>query len=134
MGREVTKKWQKENKSRCALHRRRSHAKAKLNPGYRIKNACRSRIYDALLGLSKSDSILGLIGCSVEQFRAHIETQFLVGMSWENYGMWEIDHKRPCVTFDLTDPNQQRQCFHFSNCQPLWKRDNRSKGDKYVQQ
>lgn len=53
-------------------------------------------------------------------------------MSWDNYGYrgWHIDHIKPCASFDLTDPNQREQCFHFSNLQPMWAKDNLSKGAK----
>lgn len=51
-------------------------------------------------------------------------------MNWENYGQWHIDHRLPCASFDLTQPDQQKACFHFSNQQPLWKRDNLAKGVK----
>ena len=49
-------------------------------------------------------------------------------MTWENYGEWEVDHILPCASFDLEQPEAQRQCFHYTNLQPLWKADNRSKG------
>jgi len=55
---------------------------------------------------------------------------FIAGMSWANYGEWHIDHKKPCALFDLRDTDQQRACFHYSNLQPLWAFDNRSKGAK----
>jgi hypothetical protein len=66
----------------------------------------------------------------VEQLRQHLEAQFTDGMSWDNYGRdgWHIDHIRPCASFDLTDPEQQRQCFHYTNLQPLWAADNIRKG------
>ena len=51
--------------------------------------------------------------------------------SWDNYGAWHIDHRRPCASFDLSDLNEQRKCFHFSNLQPLWAIDNIHKGNKY---
>lgn len=80
----------------------------------------------------KSASSLKLLGCSIEHARKHLESQFTEGMSWENYGFygWHIDHLKPCASFDLTDPEQQRECFHYSNLQPLWAKDNLSKGCK----
>ena len=54
-------------------------------------------------------------------------------MAWDNWGKFgrHIDHIRPCASFDLTDPVEQRKCFHFSNLQPLWAYDNHVKGDKW---
>jgi hypothetical protein len=51
-------------------------------------------------------------------------------MSWKNYGKWHIDHIRPCSSFDLSDPQQQRTCFNYSNLQPLWAKDNLNKSNK----
>lgn len=55
-------------------------------------------------------------------------------MTWANYGKsgWHIDHIKPCASFDLSDPDQQKACFHYSNLQPLWAFDNLSKGAKLV--
>jgi hypothetical protein len=54
-------------------------------------------------------------------------------MTWENHGRygWHIDHIRPCASFDLADPEQQRKCFHYTNLQPLWASENMRKGDKW---
>lgn len=43
-------------------------------------------------------------------------------MTWDNYGFkgWHIDHKIPCLSFNLTDIDQQKKCFHYTNLQPLW--------------
>ena len=74
---------------------------------------------------------MSLIGCSLEYFIAYLESKFQDGMTLDNYGEWHIDHIRPCASFDLTDPDQQRQCFHYTNLQPLWAKDNLLKGDKF---
>lgn len=54
-------------------------------------------------------------------------------MTWENYGFytWHIDHIRPCASFDLSDPEQQKICFNYKNMQPLWAHENLSKHAKY---
>ena len=71
-----------------------------------------------------------LLGCTLREFRLKLEDQFQPGMNWHNHGKWHIDHIRPIVMFDLTDFEQQRQCFHFSNFQPLWAKDNLRKRRK----
>ena len=52
-------------------------------------------------------------------------------MNWGNRKKWHLDHIRPCASFDLSDINQQKECFHYSNFQPLWAKDNISKGSLY---
>lgn len=114
-----------------ALERlKRWQRKARLtNPRFVAKTRARLRLWHALrAGLGKkSGSTIELVGCSWEELRRHIESQFVDGMSW---GKIEVDHIIPCARFDLTDPEQQRRCFHFSNLQPLWRADNRAKGAK----
>lgn len=61
-----------------------------------------------------------------------LEQQFTEGMTWENYGEWHVDHIRPCVSFDLSIPEQQQECFHYTNLQPLWAKDNLQKSDKIL--
>lgn len=75
-----------------------------------------------------------IIGCSSEQLKIHLQAQFKPGMAWNNYGIkgWHVDHIRPCASFDLTDPEQQKQCFHYTNLQPLWALENLQKGAKYA--
>jgi len=99
---------------------------------FKILCNLRIRICDAIRNHIKSKSTKKLIGCSVEQLKQHLESQFKPGMSWSNYGKWHIDHIRPCVSFDLSKPEEQRKCFHYTNLQPLWAKDNLSKGSKNV--
>ena len=73
-----------------------------------------------------------LTGCSKEDLIKHLESQFTDGMTWENYGEWHIDHIRPCCSFNLEDPEEQKTCFHWTNLQPLWAIDNMKKGGSYV--
>jgi hypothetical protein len=78
----------------------------------------------------KSLSTINLIGCSIEHLRRHLAFQFQPGMSWSNYGKWHIDHIRPCAKFDLSKESEQKKCFHYTNLQPLWAKDNLIKGDR----
>ncbi len=80
----------------------------------------------------RSGSAIEMLGCSVAELRTHLESKFLPGMTWENYGMhgWHIDHIQPCASFDLTKPEEQAKCFHYTNIQPLYKNQSFIKSDK----
>lgn len=95
---------------------------------FKIAKSLRDRLYKAVSRTRKVDSALNLVGCSLEKLKLHLETQFSEGMSWSNYGEWHIDHIRPCISFDLEDPEEQAMCFNYKNLRPLWGADNRSKG------
>lgn len=79
----------------------------------------------------KYANTLGLLGCSLDQFLGSLEIQFQDSMTWENYGDWHIDHKRPCDSFNLLNSEEQKECFHYTNLQPLWASENISKGAKW---
>lgn len=112
------------------------HRKIKANckvcePHLYLRKKIGVRINAALTKNRKSSTTLDLLGCSVATLSNHLEIQFTEGMVWDNHGEWHIDHIRPCASFDLSDPEQQRMCFHYTNLQPLWKFDNLSKNDSF---
>ncbi len=104
----------------------------KNNINIKIKQNLRSYISKFLNGRLKSKKTLDLLGCSIEELKIHLESQFTSGMSWDNYGLhgWHVDHIKPCASFDLSKPIEQRKCFNFNNLQPLWAIDNLRKGSK----
>ena len=110
--------------------------KYKTDVEYKLLDVCRSRINRALHRNAKSGKSLELLGCSIIELKQHLEKQFKEGMSWYNHGYgdhrWHIDHIIPCASFDLTDPNQQKKCFNYTNLQPLWHKDNIEKGCKIL--
>jgi hypothetical protein len=101
---------------------------------YAAAKSLRTRIYLALTKGWKAGRTIELIGCSVEECLAYIESQWLPGMSWENWGVgkdnstWHIDHVTPVTAFDLTTEEGQRAAFSYKNLQPLWGSDNIRKG------
>ena len=103
-----------------------------------IAKQLRDRLRKALVAqiANKSFKALELLGCDVEQARMHLESQFKSGMNWDNYGAngWHIDHLRPCNSFDLQHPRQQRACFNWRNLQPMWGSENQSKSDCYTEE
>lgn len=75
---------------------------------------------------------MALVGCNIEEFKKYLESMFVDGMDWGNYGLWHIDHIIPCISFDLSNEQEQRKCFHYTNMQPLWAKDNLIKSSKII--
>jgi len=128
----TAKQWVQANPEKVKATKS-AHWKRKLaTPQGRIKRSCRRRVVSALFanGLSKTEATAQLIGCSLEAFAAHLESQFSPEMTWENYGRttWHIDHIRPCESFDLSCPMQRSICFNWRNQQPLGALQNIAKG------
>jgi hypothetical protein len=126
-------KWRRDNPER----QRESAAKYKRNRmhidiNYRIKCQLRNRLYMAMKNNAsgKAYSTMELIGCTIEEVRTFLEAEFEEGMTWENQDEWHIDHIRPCASFNLEDPEEQKKCFHWTNLQPLWAADNLAKSDR----
>lgn len=99
------------------------------DPGFRLQKNLRRRISLAIAGKNKSARTVELLGCPVAWLEVHLESLFHSGMDWKNYGsVWHVDHIKPCASFDLTRPEQQKICFHWTNLQPLFAEDNLKKG------
>lgn len=146
--RKATRKWRLENSERYrgtmrkwrlrnseprkAYKRAWNLNRRQTDSNFRIRLNIRSRINQVLRGKIKSGKTLSLLGCTIPKLKLHLEQKFRPGMTWENYGpVWHADHIRPCASFDLTDPEQQKLCFHYSNLQPLFAEENLLKGAKY---
>jgi hypothetical protein len=100
---------------------------------FRLQRNVRMRLKKALHNKRKIDSIIALMGCSVNELKQYLSFFFKEGMTWDNYGtVWEIDHIQPISCFDLSIEVNQYLCSHYSNLQPLFISENRSKKDKYV--
>ena len=100
--------------------------------GFVMSARIRSALKSQGLRRSRQSRAVLLLGCSIEAFRSKIESLWLPGMSWDNWGAgegrWHLDHKRPVSSFILSDPDQLAVCFHYTNYQPLWAPDNLKKG------
>jgi hypothetical protein len=127
--------YQKNNLQKVRKTQRNRHEIRKDNDlSYRIVRILRGRVFMAIKNKGKRCSrTRQLIGCTIPFLIKYIEERFTDGMTWDNQGLrgWHIDHIKPCSKFDLTKPEEQKKCFHYTNLQPLWWRDNLIKSDKY---
>lgn len=102
------------------------------DPAIKVKHLLKKRIRKVVTRGDKSASTMQLLGCSRDEFMEHLQRQFKPGMTWNNLGVgqgrWNIDHIIPCASFDLTQPEQQRRCFHYTNLRPMWAIANIRKG------
>ena len=120
------------HEERMAQKRKYERERYQSDPTFRLLHNLRSRVGLALKGNSKSAATEALLGICVDECRKYIEGLFTEGMSWDSN--IHIDHIVPCASFDLSDPEQQRQCFHYTNLQPLWGSDNLFKSAKWTPQ
>ena len=148
---ENSKNWRKNNKERNREHNRKNlkiryyknrkkiiernveyeRKKLKTDINFILRKRLRARLKAALKGKSRSKSTMELLGVPhIDFLKTWLECKFKEGMTWENRHLWHIDHVLPCSSFDLTKPEEQAKCFHYTNLQPLWASENLSKGNR----
>lgn len=131
---EYHEKWREKNKIYYTKYKR-EYQKKLLNKNikYRLAHIFRTAIW-ASIKTKKTSSTFESVGYSLNDLKAHLETLFLDGMSWENYGDWHIDHIIPIskFNFDSVDCPEFKECWALSNLQPLWAKDNYSKNNRIV--
>ncbi len=122
------KPWGTRNPKGLLAARKRYYS-LKHDPLFRMVRNVRTRVANTIKrqGVIKDSSTLALLGCSWDEYMTHIFNQFTLGMTWENFGAWHIDHIVPINTFDLSCPIERAQAFHWSNTRPLWAHENLSR-------
>jgi hypothetical protein len=135
---ERQRKWRK-NSPKFREHNRtyrRNYQRYSRSLEQRLRDSLRGRLNSALKGNYKSGSAVRDLGCTITELKLHLESHFLPGMSWDNWGKygWHIDHIIPLSSFDLTNPEQLKKACHYTNLQPLWWLDNIRKSDSLVEE
>jgi len=133
------KKWRVENKEKVKLKLlkwRRNNPEYMKNwlkkPKRKLGNSISSAMYFSLKNNKSGRHWENLVGYTARDLMKHLERQFVDGMSWENYGKWHVDHKIPISAFNYTKPEHSdfKRCWGLKNLQPLWAKENISKGAK----
>ncbi len=132
--RETCARWYRNNKEKQIQKKTKNEIlRRHIDPNYRMICVLRSRLSNAIKmkGTRKMGHTMDLLGCNIGYFKNWIEFQFDDKMNWNNHGTyWHIDHVKPCSSYDLTNEQEQRACFHWSNMRPIEKTENIIKGDK----
>lgn len=120
--------WVENNRDKVRESSKKSQRRALKDPVKAEKHRMRSRIAMAVSsnGFRNKPKTEKLIGCSWVDFLAHIESLFRDGMSWDNRHLWHIDHIVPLDSAQTIE--EMSALCHYTNLQPLWARDNLSKG------
>lgn len=111
--------------------------KYKKDVEFTLKHRMRSLVRGSLTknSATKSRRMVELLGYDVDQLRDHLESLFHGDMTWDRFmaGEIHIDHKRPVAWFDITSETCQefKDCWSLDNLQPMWAKENLSKGARY---
>lgn len=124
---ERAERTRQRNASRTARDKRRRET----DHSYRLRKNVASRLHATLSGRT-GGKLFSILPYTAEDLKRHLEQQFRNGMSWDNYGKWHVDHRKPCALFDMSDPEQFKECWSLENLQPLWAVDNIKKGARYA--
>lgn len=134
--REKHTEWRDENREHVRAYAREyERMKCATDPRYKISKRTRTAVYTCLkeANISKYRSTFSIIGYGIDELMEHLEGLFTEGMTWDNYGEWHVDHKKPMSSFSFksVDDIEFKECWKLDNLQPLWGEDNLSKGSDY---
>ena len=100
---------------------------------YRLKRNISNLIRKSLkqTGIKKNTKTVNILGCTIKEFKQHLENQFLNWMTWQNRGLyngtlnygWDIDHIKRASS--ATNIKELLEVNHYTNFQPLCSKINR---------
>lgn len=104
------------------------------DPVFKLKETVKKRFSGAIVNKDKRTE--KILGCTIEEFKSHIESQFENWMNWDNYGKyngeerhgWVLDHVIPISSAKTEE--ELYKLNHWSNFQPLCRVKNSKKRDK----
>lgn len=125
------RKWREKNKERANNYSKKYQKEKRMkDPKQKLNNSMSRSIRHSLdKGMKNNKHWKLLVGYSRKELVQHLEKLFQPGMTWDNYGEWHIDHIKPVSSFTV---EQFKECWALDNLQPLWARDNLSKGAKIL--
>jgi hypothetical protein len=132
---EYLKEYREKNIDKIRLVKRTYEKTRKDNdPIYKLINNFRTAIYQVLKesNVQKNGHYFEILKYSPDELITHLEEQFTGEMSWDNYGIWHVDHIRPISSFNIQEIGDESfmECWSLNNLQPLWGDENIRKSNK----
>lgn len=127
-----SKDWKANNKDKYLSYRRvYEKSRYRTDPLYKLKQNIKKSIGKSFSSKSfkKNSTTQKILGCPYKDFMKHLQSQFTKGMTMENYGEWQIDHRLPLAAGQTKE--EIIMLNHYTNLQPLWAADNLKKLDKH---
>jgi hypothetical protein len=134
---EYHKKWRTENVDKWRKTKREYEKNRKSSdPLYKLISNFRTAIYTVLKenNITKFGHYFDILQYTPEELINHLEKQFTEGMTWENYGIWHVDHKLPITSFNIQEigDGEFMKCWSLENLQPMWGDENIKKSNKIL--
>jgi hypothetical protein len=106
------------------------------DPLYKLISNFRTAIYTVLKesNVDKYGHYFDILKYTPEELINHLEKQFTDDMTWDNYGIWHVDHKLPITSFDIQEMGDDEfmRCWSLNNLQPMWGEENIRKSNKVL--
>ena len=126
--------WRETNKETVNEYKRTYEKNKKdSDPHYKFATYTRTAICETLK-FKRGTGIFRYMPYSMEELITHVENLFTPGMTWDNYGEWHLDHKRPLSHFkyDSYLHPEFLECWDLNNLQPLWSTTREIEGIIYI--
>jgi hypothetical protein len=130
-------KWREKNIDKHREYKRKYEKHRKdTDPLYKLIGNFRTAIYQVLKesNVDKNKHYFDVLKYTPNELINHLEKQFTDTMTWDNYGIWHVDHKLPITSFDIKEMGDEEfmKCWSLDNLQPMWGTENILKSNKLL--
>jgi len=131
-------KWREKNIDKHREYKRKYEKHRKdTDPLYKLITNFRTAIWTVLKesNVDKYGHYFDVLQYTPEELINHLEKQFKDDMTWDNYGIWHVDHKLPITSFDIQEMGDEEfmRCWCLDNLQPMWGEENIRKSNKILE-
>jgi len=129
---EATRNWAKNHPEKMREIIKRANKKRLSEPKGILSGRMSAGIRGSIRGNKRGRHWETLVNYSLDELKRHLEKQFIDEMSWENMGLWHIDHIIPISIFNFktTEDYDFKRCWALKNLQPMWASENDKKHNK----